>query len=62
MFIITPSSNLCYDVLIIVKFSDRLLYIKEDRLPSKSVHSTHASLLNQNEKPILGLNISNIDV
>lgn len=62
VFIVTPSLNLCYDALIVVKFTDGLLYFKEDRTPSKSVLRKHASLLNQTGKPILGLVITNIDL
>lgn len=62
VFIVTPSLHLCYDALIIGKFCDGILYVKEDRLPSKSILTKHASLLKQTGKPILGLVIANIDL
>lgn len=62
VFIISPALRTCYDALILGEFSDGLLYIKEDRLPSKSVLNEHASLLNQLGKPILGIVITNIDL
>jgi len=62
VFIVAPSLQLCYDALILGKFSDGLLYIKEDRSPSKSVLTKHASLLAQIGKPMLGLVITNIDL
>ena len=62
VFIVAPSLHLCYDALILGKFSDGVLYIKEDRSPSKSVLTKHASLLAQIGKPMLGIVITNIDL
>jgi tyrosine-protein kinase Etk/Wzc len=62
VFIVAPSLHLCYDALIIGKLCDGILYVKEDRLPSKSILTKHASLLKQTGKPILGLVVANIDL
>jgi len=62
VFIISPALSTCYDALILGKFSDGVLYIKEDRSPSKSVLTKHASLLAQIGKPMLGIVITNIDL
>ena len=62
VFLATPSLSECYDALIVGKFCDGIIYVKEDRRPSKSVLSKHASLIKELNKPVVGLLISNIEV
>lgn len=61
IFITTPSLHVCYDALIIGKHSDGLVYVKEDRLPRKSVISKHAILIDQLNKPLLGIMITDVE-
>ena len=62
VFLATPSLTECYDALIVGKFCDGIIYVKEDRRPSKSVLSKHASLIKELNKPVVGLLVSNIEV
>jgi polysaccharide biosynthesis transport protein len=61
VFITTPSLHVCYDALIIGKHCDGLVYVKEDRLPTKSLIAKHAMLVNQLNKPILGIMITDVE-
>lgn len=61
VFVTTPSLSVCYDALVIGKHSDGFVYVKEDRLPAKSVISKHAALINQLNKPTLGILITDVE-
>lgn len=61
VFVSTPSLVQSYDALIVGKFCDGMVYLKEDRLPKKSLILKHAQLINQLNKPMLGLMITHIE-
>ena len=62
VFVHTTDLLRCYDALVLGKYSDGYLFVKEEKKPSKMVIEKHAALLKETNVPVIGVIISNITV
>lgn len=61
VLVVTPSLEKSYDALTISKYTDGLVYFKDNNRPNRSMLKEHAKILNELNEFKLGIIITNID-